>query len=145
MKKSIFFLSVALLLFSGVCYASWNGIKGSANVIKKQKTSENAIVINESSDQKTVFIEKGKMVKLMLTSNPSTGYSWAYSKSPDKEFLKELSKNFEISSNQIGASGKEVWLFQSTGIGSTEVELKYCRSWETTPPEKTFKVVFSIQ
>jgi len=98
------------------------------------------VQIDESNQGQTVNVGPGGTLELSLPSNPSTGYTWLYVYPIDNDILTEVDHYFQSTSKALGASGKECWIFEAVGDGSSTISLKYCRPWEKAPPEKTFEV-----
>ena len=91
-------------------------------------------------------IEIGDKVTVRLCSNPTTGFQWSYEMSGDT-VLKEEGHDFEEpDSSVVGASGTDVWTFEGTAKGTTEVLMEYSRPWEDgTKKEWTYKLTVTIQ
>ena len=86
--------------------------------------------INDSGSQ--VEVEKGQVLVISLESNPSTGYSWDVMEI-DESILKQDGESEFISSQSgdiVGAGGVEILRFETTGVGTTYLELGYRRVWE---------------
>jgi inhibitor of cysteine peptidase len=86
--------------------------------------------LNDSGSQ--VEVEKGQVLVISLESNPSTGYSWDVMEI-DESILKQVGESEFISSQSgdiVGAGGVEVLRFETTGVGTTYLELGYRRVWE---------------
>jgi predicted secreted protein len=75
-------------------------------------------------------IEIGDKITIRLCSNPTTGFQWNYEMSGDNA-LKEEDHDFEEPDGDVvGASGIEVWTFEGTTKGTTEVLMEYSQPWE---------------
>ena len=74
--------------------------------------------------------EVGDKITVKLCSNPTTGFEWGYEMTGDN-VLKEEDRDFEEPEDgAVGAAGIEVWTFETTETGETEVRMEYRRSWE---------------
>ena len=75
-----------------------------------------------------VQIPQGGTFEVTLDSNPTTGYSWAYSSSSNNLAL--ISNEFVRPQNSrlIGSGGKQVFVFKADG--PTTLHLRYARAWE---------------
>ncbi len=107
-----------------------------------------AIPVTEADNGRTIALKTGNVMQLSLKTNPSTGYGWQFTSQPSSAVL-TLSNHYLAYENQSqagmpGAPMIEYWIYQAAGAGSTSIELKYCRSWETVPPLKTFKVNITV-
>lgn len=94
----------------------------------------------------TFQIEIGDKVTVRLCSNPTTGFQWSYEMSGDT-VLKEEGHDFEEpDSDVVGASGTDVWTFEGTAKGTTEVLMEYSKPWEDgTKKEWTYKMTVTVQ
>ncbi len=91
---------------------------------------------SDKPDQpKPIATVVGQKFKIVLLSNPSTGYHWLLAKPLDKSLLKQIGKSYKRPrTNREGAAGKEELVFIATGEGKTEIRLKYARLWEQDAP-----------
>lgn len=106
---------------------------------------------NQQQEEK-VFTETNKDITttensefvIKLESNATTGYKWDLSNTPDATIIQKVSSEYiEANSSLVGAGSHELWKFKALKKGSTEIKMKYFRSFEEgTPPAKevTFQV-----
>jgi len=91
-----------------------------------------------------IEVAPGQHFTLVLDSNATTGYLWEIISPKESTIIKLVGSEYRKSqTGLIGAAGKEVWTFEATGKGKTEIIFKYIRPWEKDmPPAKTvtFKV-----
>ena len=81
---------------------------------------------------------KEQIATLELKSNPTTGYSWYASQSPE---LFEINSEYIADSSDpdlVGCGGKDVFTLKPLKAGSCEVSFVYQRPWETTEPADTY-------
>lgn len=107
------------------------------------------INLNENNNGQDYSVSIGQSFILSLSSNPSTGYSWDFNKSYDNKLLElDVNKAYinDENSNQniVGQGGRSYWKFKALQAGSTEIELRYARPWESVQPAQTFKVKINI-
>lgn len=135
MKKPLGLLLVLLCFVSIVAASSL-----SAAVVPS------TVYITETDNGKTIYLKAGQTLQLTLITNLSTGYCWSYVTKPNPAVLQQTA-NYRIPFNNMpGSPATEYWIYQAVGVGSTEISLKYWRSWAPQiPPIKTFgvKVVVS--
>jgi inhibitor of cysteine peptidase len=97
-----------------------------------------------SDPEKPVKVTVGRKFAIVLQSNQTTGYRWEISSAGDALVVKSTGAEYTPPDTKlVGAGGKEVWIFEAVGRGTTEISLKYARPWEKdVPPAKsvTFKV-----
>ncbi len=107
------------------------------------------VAIGMADNGKTVTAKKGEEIVLSLPANPTTGFDWTLTL-VDKT-LGQPTIDFASSTtdpNIAGAGGVRTFTWSGTSAldlrGTHVVELAYKRSWETTPPARTFKVTIKI-
>lgn len=89
-----------------------------------------------------VVIEKiiGEEFRLVLESNPSTGYHWEAMGGLDSQVVELINKYYQ-STNEVtlvGGGGVEIWVFRAAGKGETTITLGYYPpSNSGAEPEKT--------
>lgn len=111
-------------------------------------TTPSSLIINESDNGGYVYVKKGDEVRLVLESNPTTGYKWSFDEEADKSIL--LQTNYEYISDKAdvmiaGAGGNEIWTFKAIETGTTVMYLSYSRPWESVQPLKSFKVKVIVE
>ena len=70
----------------------------------------------------------GDTYRLLLDSNPTTGYKWFAEF--DENFLKLVEQRYDPGWGGVGVGGKEVFAFYGIAVGVAEVVLTYKRPWE---------------
>ncbi len=88
-------------------------------------------------------VKSGETFIINLASNKTTGYSWRFSKRPDKVTVRFIRTIYNRTASRIGAGGVEEWLFKAVKPGTTSINMEYVRPWEAENPAKiaTFNVV----
>jgi len=104
------------------------------------------VTLTEKDNGRTVKLTSGQNLQIILSGNPTTGYSWNIV-SIDQAVLKQVGKKeYKPESNRIGADGDATFLFKTTGRGKTILKLAYFRVWEKDVPyEKMFTVTLLVQ
>ncbi len=93
--------------------------------------SGKAIELSQKDSGTTLQVTQGDELVISLESNPTTGYSWAESKSSQaSDVLQLVSKKYESESDAIGAGGVETWTYKAVGAGTANLELDYLRPFE---------------
>jgi predicted secreted protein len=73
----------------------------------------------------------GKQFSITLHANHTTGYSWRLAKPLDPATLRQISDDYHAAtSDAVGASGEEVWTFESVAAGNAELDFEYVRPFE---------------
>ncbi len=102
--------------------------------------------ITRADNGKTVEVARGSEVKVVLESNPTTGYSWQV-KEVDTAILKQVGEaQFKADSSAIGAGGKETFTFNAASAGQTTLKMEYRRPWEKdVPAAESFAVTVVVK
>jgi predicted secreted protein len=88
----------------------------------------------------------GDKLRVVLCSNPSTGFAWSYSMSGDKAIKEEDHDYIEPDSSLPGASGKETWTFEAMNKGKTIIDMEYDQPWEGgTKQERTYRITVTVE
>ena len=102
-------------------------------------------VLTEMDNGKTIELSTGQTLKITLTSNPSTGYSWE-KVSGEETVIKPIGEPAFVSdpnpSGAVGVGGKTTFTLEAAGMSDeTTLKLVYHRPWEKdTLPIQTFEV-----
>jgi inhibitor of cysteine peptidase len=125
LKAVVFWMSVALV--AALCSA--------CNSTKK------TIELTDKDQSKNITVEKGDLIKLLLSANPTTGYQWEWVKDEAPFLAQKGEPEYKADSNLIGAGGVSVFTFQVNGSGSGSLHLIYHRTFEEgVPPIQEFTV-----
>jgi len=109
-------------------------------------SSETKDPVSYSDPADTIRVAVGDQFKIVLESNPTTGYSWQFRQSIDSTFLKLVVAKYVAKPNPeklMGRGGHDHWTFEAKAQGSTSVSLHYLRPWDSTSVERTLD--FSIE
>lgn len=130
------------------------GIISQVSATAKNPPSKSEITINDSINHKQINLEKGKILMIKLSANPSTGYNWQIIKN-DPQKLKPLGDSVfeplptaagESQVKLIGSPENQVFRFLAQNSGSTQLKLQYSRAWEKNiPPIKTYQITVKIR
>lgn len=93
------------------------------------------------ASENEIMLKVGQTVKIMLKSNPTTGYSWQINPPLSQQAIIYLkSKGFKSPKNpRIGQGGSQYWVFKGKKPGKTTISLEYKRPWETEWPAAEVK------
>ena len=107
------------------------------------------VQLTQDDDGKTVTVALDGTLIVALTSNPSTGYSWAV--------VADEPTNLELDGEPtyvppgsttpvVGAAGTEVFTFKAIKAGTSKLSMAYSRSFESgVAPEETFEVTVVVK
>ncbi len=92
-----------------------------------------ACLVVSAAEVKPISASVGQEFKIVLESNPSTGYQWLLAKPLNESMVKQAGRTYERPNpRQVGAPGSEVLKFTALCEGRTEIQLKYARLWENS-------------
>jgi inhibitor of cysteine peptidase len=95
---------------------------------------------NESHNNTTINITKGRFLVITLEANPTTGFTWEVVEPLDDLVLRQIGDIvFVPESDLIGAGGVQIVTFEVVGAGQRTIKLVYHRPWETDVA-KTFTI-----
>ena len=103
-------------------------------------------VINESFNNQTIYLTKGNLIKIELSSNPSTGYNWFELWDHSKLSLYDHSYS-SLFNGLMGAEGKDVWILEALDSGKASISFEYKRPLqleEAPDREVIFNIVISM-
>ena len=127
MKKLLVYMLIAFLL--SACGA-------------KAETLEENIVISDPA--KNLEATAGNEFKIVIDSNPSTGYHWELGDDLDESTVKFVSRDYRADEPVMpGSGGQDVWVFRAIKAGEAHITLwYYSPSNEPTDPQQ--KVTFTV-
>jgi inhibitor of cysteine peptidase len=74
----------------------------------------------------------GETATLVLEANPTTGYQWEPAAAPDSAVVTIVSDTYVApDSTAMGAAGSQRIVIKGVAAGTTTLELRYVRPWET--------------
>ena len=120
---------------AAICFASAIGF-GTIAVCAQAASSNTAsrtIQIGEFTGSVHVSLQPGDTLRVVLPSNPSTGYSWHTAGNSSVLDLKS-SANTHAAGSNLGAPGKQTLTFTALTPGSDDLMLDYNRPWEKGKP-----------
>lgn len=96
-----------------------------------------------SEPGKTIEVAAGNEFKLIIESNPTTGYHWELIGNLDDRVIQFISKDYRASEPILmGSGGKDVWVFKALAAGETKIVLGYYPPGQGEPAEQ--EVTFTI-
>ena len=97
---------------------------------------------------RTLSLKPGDSFRIVLQSNPTTGFSWIEAEKADPAVIRLTAKRFVSAQKQkelVGAPRETEFIYKAVGAGETEIRLNYKRSWEKVAPAKTFMLKILVQ
>ena len=129
MKKVYLFVVVVAFALSGC---------GAKNAVPDRPSE---LVISDPAHQ--LEAEAGKEFKIILDSNPTTGYHWEVMGELDESVVVFVSKNYKADGLQVtGSGGKDVWVFKAIAAGEATITLGYYPPDASADAEQT--ITFNV-
>jgi inhibitor of cysteine peptidase len=101
-----------------------------ASAAQNQNTATHPII-------KTELVKVNKEFRVILKSNPTTGYSWTPKFDPKYiQLVNSKYVPYKTSNNVVGSGGVQIFTFKAIKKGFSRITFEYQRSWETVPPIK---------
>ncbi|MDH3426710.1 MAG: protease inhibitor I42 family protein [Acidimicrobiia bacterium] len=96
------------------------------------------LTVTDDDAGATFEVTRDETFEIRLTSNPSTGFSWAFTASPsvsvsEPEFIAP-------DSDFVGSPGQELFEVTAVESGNAHLVFEYSRPWEDLAPEQTFEI-----
>ncbi|MFC1570769.1 protease inhibitor I42 family protein, partial [Candidatus Omnitrophota bacterium] len=80
---------------------------------------------------KEITVVSGKILKIELESNPTTGYSWEIAGFAGSDVLGRTGKyEYKPDSDRVGSGGVQIFKFKAKEKGSAKIIFEYRRPWE---------------
>lgn len=103
-----------------------------------------------STIEQTASIDAGSEVKVILCSNPSTGFAWDEPQIADPSVLELANRAYQApdaaSLPIVGAAGGEVLTFRALAAGTTTVTITYSQPWpDGTKAAWTYLLSVTVQ
>lgn len=91
------------------------------------KATEPAVEpLNISEPGKTIEVAAGDEFKIIIESNPSTGYHWDLVGALDESIVQYVSRDYRADEPVMpGSGGRDVWVFKAVAAGETTITLGY--------------------
>jgi inhibitor of cysteine peptidase len=100
--------------------------------------------LNISDPAKNLEATAGNEFKIIIDSNPTTGYHWEIVGELDANVIEFISNDFRGSEPVIpGSGGVDVWVFKAVAAGETHITLGYYPP-SNDPVEPQQKVTFTV-
>ena len=105
------------------------------------------IDLSENDSGKTIEVHTGDIIRIVLESNITTGYSWDNADKVDKDILALDSDDYVSDPNpeeMDGVGGNTVIVYRALKPGKTKVDLVYSQSWEPSEFDQRFSVTVEV-
>jgi inhibitor of cysteine peptidase len=79
-----------------------------------------------SDPAKNLEATVGSEFKIVINSNPSTGYHWELGDDLDEAIVEFVSKDYQADKPELpGSGGQDVWVFKALKAGEVQITLLY--------------------
>ena len=98
--------------------------------------------------RKTVRLDRGDRITIVLPSNPSTGYSWRVARKPNARVLRLVRTRFTPPDEKppvVGAPGTFEAEFEAVGAGRTTARLDYVGPGRDRPVGERFTLTAIVR
>ncbi len=131
MKRILTFFTIAMLLSA----CSLAGATEEPTVVPQLNISDPAKILEASA---------GNEFKIIIDSNPTTGYHWEIIGEVDADVVEFVSRDFRGDEPvAVGSGGVDVWVFKAVAAGETHITLGYYPpSNDPVEPQQT--VTFTV-
>ncbi len=131
MKRILTFFTIAMLLSA----CSLAGVTEEPTVVPQLNISDPAKILEASA---------GNEFKIIIDSNPTTGYHWEIIGEVDADVVEFVSRDFRGDEPvAVGSGGVDVWVFKAVAAGETDITLGYYPpSNDPVEPQQT--VTFTV-
>ena len=84
------------------------------------------VTVTAADSGSRVELRPGDRVRVALSANPTTGYSWKFVARPARSIAELIRSTYrEPDQSMPGAGGKQVYVFRARGNGTTGLETVY--------------------
>jgi inhibitor of cysteine peptidase len=133
MKRIMIIFSLGICCLCAVAFAGC--VSGPVNPAPSPTPVGTAIpvgnlVVNETQNNATVYMNKGTIITVKLAENPTTGFQWNLTTTPGLRIVKDEYIPDDPSGNLVGSGGTHVWDISTEITGDQEIQAEYTRSWE---------------
>ncbi len=111
----------------------------------KSEPKDQPAELQVSDPSKQLEAAVGNEFKIIIDSNPSTGYHWELVNELDKSSVEFVAKDYRGSGEDTmpGSGGVDVWMFKAVAAGETHITLGYY-SPSNDPVEPQQTVTFTV-
>lgn len=139
MKKILIPLLVAAIALTGCGSQPSKSAVEEPNIPDAGKTD--TLVISDPG--KSIEVAAGNEFKIIINSNPSTGYHWELIGNLDETIVQFVSKDYRADEPVLaGSGGSDVWTFKALATGETKIVLGNYPPGEGEPAAQ--EVMFTI-
>lgn len=101
-----------------------------------------------SDNGREITLQQGRILSVILESNPTTGYSWQVLQIDNKILAQDGDPEYTQAAGSeglVGAGGTQTYHFKAASTGKVTLVLGYMRPWEDVPPTQTFTLTVNVE
>ena len=104
-------------------------------------------VVNVSDPAKILEAAAGNEFKIVIDSNPTTGYHWALVGELDADVIEFVSQEYAADEPVMpGSGGADIWTFKALSAGETQITLGYYPpSNDPVEPQQTLTFTVTVK
>jgi inhibitor of cysteine peptidase len=106
--------------------------------------SPQTIEVRAQDAGRTIELQPGDHLRVLLEGNPSTGYEWLRVDEGSAVLKDAGEPSFKADANMPGSPGMVTLMFDAAAPGQATLTLHYRRSWESDPPADTFTITVQV-
>lgn len=136
MKKLLVMLSALLSLTAMSCTKEAQDAS-STSTTKVSTTVAESDGDNVITESGPIELTVGGRATIELDANPTTGYQWELATEPDTTIVAVASDEYTATpaaNGMVGSGGTQRVVVQGVAVGTTTIELRYVRPWESDQP-----------
>jgi inhibitor of cysteine peptidase len=93
-----------------------------------------------------VVLSQNRLFRIVLPSNPTTGYAWNVVVDNPNVITVDSSKYDADSSGRVGVGGETTWVLRTRNKGNATLNFSYQRAWEEDiPPTRVVKFLLNVR
>ena len=107
-------------------------------------TDAKEFALGDKDSGKSLELHVGDSVKLVLDTNPTTGFSWTKIDKVDSSILKLEKNDYQQNANpgrMVGVGGKTTIVYRAVKPGAAKIDLTYMQPWE---PDSEFITNYTV-
>ena len=108
------------------------------------ETDVKEFALGDKDSGKTLELRVGDFVKLVLDTNPTTGFSWTKIDKVDSSILKLEKNDYQQNANpgrMVGVGGKTTIVYRAVKPGTAKIDLTYMQPWE---PDSQYNTDYTV-
>ena len=102
------------------------------------------IVVKQKNIGTTVSARVGDSLRVELPENPTTGFRWVPAELNAGIVDLRADDFLPVGGTAVGAGGVRVFRFHVKGTGSSRLQFKLSRAWESGVPSQLFEIQIDV-